>query len=386
MRKIILSVLGVLLLVLAVMAARAIISGNQRQRPKPQKIVKTVFVDTVRNATIPVMIQANGNLVAKRRLEIYSEVQGVLQTGRKLFRPGQRYQRGEVMISLDASEFYATVQSQKSNLYNQLAAIMPDLRLDYPDIYPKWQAYLNGFDINKPIPDLPEMTSETEKYFIGGRNIVTAYYNIKNLEQRLGKYRIRAPFSGILTEALVTEGTLIRPGQKIGEFIDTDVYELPVAINKTYADLLQVGKQVDLYTLDKTKQYSGEVSRINGNIDQATQTIDAFIEVKDEGLREGMYLEAGLNARSVEQAIQISRNLLQPNDQLFVVRDSVLDLVSANPVHFTDRAVILQGVPDGTLIVNKVVPGAYAGMLVKVFEEKAQPALTEPEEMAKNVD
>jgi multidrug efflux pump subunit AcrA (membrane-fusion protein) len=376
----------VLLLVLAVMAARAIISGNQRQRPKPQKIVKTVFVDTVRNATIPVMIQANGNLVAKRRLEIYSEVQGVLQTGRKLFRPGQRYQRGEVMISLDASEFYATVQSQKSNLYNQLAAIMPDLRLDYPDIYPKWQAYLNGFDINKPIPDLPEMTSETEKYFIGGRNIVTAYYNIKNLEQRLGKYRIRAPFSGILTEALVTEGTLIRPGKKIGEFIDTDVYELPVAINKTYADLLQVGKQVDLYTLDKTKQYSGEVSRINGNIDQATQTIDAFIEVKDEGLREGMYLEAGLNARSVEQAIQISRNLLQPNDQLFVVRDSVLDLVSANPVHFTDRAVILQGVPDGTLIVNKVVPGAYAGMLVKVFEEKAQPALTEPEEMAKNVD
>ena len=290
------------------------------------------------------------------------------------------------MISLDASEFYATVQSQKSNLYNQLAAIMPDLRLDYPDIYPKWQAYLNGFDINKPIPDLPEMTSETEKYFIGGRNIVTAYYNIKNLEQRLGKYRIRAPFSGILTEALVTEGTLIRPGQKIGEFIDTDVYELPVAINKTYADLLQVGKQVDLYTLDKSKQYSGVVSRINGNIDQATQTIDAFIEVKDEGLREGMYLEAGLNARSVEQAIQISRNLLQPNDQLFVVRDSVLDLVSANPVHFTDRAVILQGVPDGTLIVNKVVPGAYAGMLVKVFEEKAQPALSEPEEMAKNVD
>ena len=373
MRKIILSILGVVILIGAIFAAQAIVSSNKRVRPKPKKVVKTVFVDTVKNQQVPVIIQANGNLTAKRRLELYSEVQGILQTGRKLFKPGENYSRGEIMIRVDASEFYATVQSQKSNLYNQLAAIMPDLRLDYPDIYPKWQSYLDGFDIDKPIPDLPEMESDTERYFIGGRNIITSYYNIKNLEQRLGKYQIRAPFSGILTEALVTEGTLIRPGQKLGEFIDTDRYELPVAINKTYADLLKVGKKVTLYNLDKTKQYEGVVSRINGNIDLATQTIDAFIEVADESLREGMYLEAGLSAQEVENAIAVGRNLMQPNDQLFIVRDSILDLIDAVPVHYSDKEVIVQGIPDGTVLVNRVVPGAYAGMLVKIYEEKPAP-------------
>ena len=53
---------------------------------------------------------------------------------------------------------------------------------------------------------------------------------------------ISAPFSGILTEALVTEGTLIRNGQKLGEFIDPSDYEMEVNISKSYANLLKVGE------------------------------------------------------------------------------------------------------------------------------------------------
>ena len=76
------------------------------------------------------------------------------------------------------------------------------------------------------------MEDEKENYFITGRGILSGFYNVKNLEQRLSKYRLVAPFSGVLTEALVTEGTLIRSGQKLGEFIDPTVYELEVAIGK----------------------------------------------------------------------------------------------------------------------------------------------------------
>ncbi len=367
MRKIILSIIGVLFLVGGIYFAKKIVDANQRKRPEPRKEIKTVFVDTVKNGVIPIVVEANGTLVAKRRLELYSEVQGVLKTSSRLFKAGQEYSNGQAIISIDAAEFYATVLSQRSSLFNQLTAIMPDIRLDYPEVYDKWNAYLSTFDINKSLPALPEMTSEKEKYFISGRNIQTAYYNIKNLEQRLAKYQIRAPFKGVLTEALVTEGTLIRAGQKLGEFIATDAYELPVAVNKAYADLLAVGETVALTNRDTDKVYTGKVSRINGNIDVNSQTISAFIEVSDPDLREGLYLEASLNAREESSAISLRRNLLQPDDQIFVVRDTILDLIPVNPVYFTEKSVVLTGVPDGTLVVNKVVPGAYAGMLVKIF-------------------
>ncbi|MGB0981215.1 MAG: efflux RND transporter periplasmic adaptor subunit [Winogradskyella sp.] len=371
MRKIILSLLGVLLIVGAVLLAKSISSNKKKQRPIPAKVVKTVFTDTVKNGTVQIVIPANGRLVAKRRVAIYAEVQGIFKIGGKLFKPGQNYSQGENLIKIDASEYYASVQSAKSNLYNAIASIMPDLRLDFPEVFQKWQNYLNGFNLDKTTPKLPKITSEKENYFITGRGIVSNYYNVKNLEQRLSKYNIRAPFSGILTEALVTEGTLIRNGQKLGEFIDPSVYEMEVALSKAYASLLKVGESVVLNNLDKTETYTGRVARVNGSIDATTQTITAYIEVKHKALKEGMYLEANLNAKQEPNAIEINRSLVLEGNQIFTVRDSILDVLEVKPVYLSDTKVVLKNVPDGTVILAKPIPGAYAGMLVKQFKAEA---------------
>lgn len=370
MRNIILSIIGVLLIIGAVFAGKVISNSKKDKRPTPAKVVKTVFIDTIQNGNVQIVIPANGSLVAKRRVELYAEVQGIFKSTGTLFKPGQKYRKGQSIIKMDASEYYASVQSSKSNLYNSIAAIMPDLRLDFPEVFNKWQNYLNAFDLKKTTPQLPEMTSDKENYFITGRGIVSNYYNVKNLEQRLSKYTLSAPFSGILTEALVTEGSLIRSGQKLGEFIDTSVYEMEVALSKTYASLLKVGETVALNNLENTQSYTGTVSRVNGSIDATTQTITAYIEVKDESLKEGLYLEANLNAKQESNAIEISRTLLLDGNQIFVVKDSILDVVDVKPIYFSDTKVVLKEIPDGTVILKKPVPGAYAGMLVKPFGVK----------------
>ncbi|WP_115462084.1 efflux RND transporter periplasmic adaptor subunit [Winogradskyella aurantiaca] len=365
LRKIILSFLGLALVIGSVFLSVYLVENKKRPKPRTTKIVKAVYVDTVANGTVPIRIEASGNLIARSRVELFAEVQGVFKPAKKLFRPGQIYKKGEALIRIDAAEYYASVQSAKSNLYNSIAAIMPDLRLDYPDVYDKWLTYLRSFDMEKSTPELPKMTSETENYFITGRGIVSSYYNVKNLEQRLSKYVISAPFNGILTNALVTEGSLVRNGQKLGDFIDTSAYEIEVAISKTYASMLKVGEEVSLTTLDGSSTYTGTVARINGSVDLTTQTITAFLQVAHPDLREGIYLEAEIAAKKETNAIQINRGLLFGNDQIFVVRDTLLDLIDVKPVYFSDKEVVVKGIPDGEVIVSKPVPGAYAGMVVK---------------------
>ncbi len=367
MRKIIFTGLGILLIILSVFLSKFIIDSKKTFKPKAEKVVKTVFTEVVENKTVPIVVTANGNLTAKQRVELYAEVQGVFKKGSKLFKEGQTYRQGETIIHIDAEEYAASVQSAKSNLFNQLTAVMPDLRLDYPDIYSKWQGYLNNFDMSSTTLALPEMTAEKEKFFISGRGILTSYYNVKNLEQRLSKYRIVAPFSGVLTETLVTEGTLVRAGQKLGEFINPEVYELEVAISKTYADLLKLGESVELTNLDDNTTYAGMVTRINGSIDQASQTVKAYIEVDDKHLREGMYLEANLDAKNEDNAIEVDRSLLLEGNRIFVVRDSVLDIIDVDPVYFSKKRVVLKNVPEGVTIMSKPLVGAYMGMAVKIY-------------------
>lgn len=376
-RKIIFACLGALLIVGSFFAAQAIAGSKEDRRPQPKRIVKTVFIDTVQNGDVAIILPANGTLVAKRRVELFAEVQGVFRPGSRLFKTGQAYRSGQTLIRIDASEYYASVQSAKSNLYNLVTSIMPDLRLDYQEVYPKWQQYLTDFDLEKTTPELPGFASEKEKFFISGRGILTSYYNVKNLEQRLSKYIITAPFNGVLADALVTEGTLVRAGQKLGEFINTGTYELQVSVTKTYGDYLTIGKEVLLSNLEKTKSYTGIVTRINGRVDQATQTITTFIEVSGKDLREGQYLEAELDARKEQNALEIDRSLLLENNQIYVVKDSLLDVLNVRPVYFSDKTVVLKDVPDGETIVSKPVAGAYPGMLVKIYKENSAKNVTE---------
>ena len=372
MRKIILALLGLILIIASVYTSKIIISSKSKIRKAPPKVIKTVYVDTVSNSIIPIIIPANGNLIAKRRVEIYSEVQGIFKPTSKLFKPGEKYNKNEVFITINNTEYFANVQSAKSNLYNSIVAVMADLRLDFPDIYPKWEAYLKTYDLEKTTPKLPEINSEKENYFITGRGIISNYYSVKNLEQRLSKYTIKAPFKGILTQTLVTEGTLIRNNQKLGEYIDPSIYEMEVSLGENYANLLKIGENVKLNNLENTEEYTGKISRINGSVDTASQTIAVFIEIKNSSLKEGMFLEAKLNAKNEPNAIEINRSLLLDENKIFIVRDNVLDVIKVTPTYFSETKVVLKNIPDKTIILSNPFPGAYVGMLVKPLQRQKE--------------
>ncbi len=368
MRQIIISVVGLLIIALGFFGMQKMAATKKPEPEKEVRAVPTVFTEKVKNGSSPISVTASGNLSARDRIEIFSEVQGIFDYSAKQFKPGITFNQGAVLLRLNSDEFRANMRAQKSNLYNQIVALLPDLRFDYPDSFQKWQDYVNTFDVEKMIEPLPEPASDKEKLFIAGRNITSTWYNIKNLEERLTKYTIYAPFNGVLTQASIDKGALVRAGQKLGEFINPNIYELEVAVNSSYADLLKVGNSVSLSNIERTKTWNGTVNRLNSLIDPNTQTIQAFIRVNGQGLREGMYLEADLTAKNEENTFEVSRKLLTDNNKLFILEGGLLRLKEIEPVHFTEKTVVVRGLEDGTEILERNLPGAYDGMTVKQFQ------------------
>ena len=365
-RKIFAFVLGLGFLAGAIFVAKNLIDSNKRPVREVPKTVKTVYTQTVNNTEIPIILKSNGNLVAARKIELFSEVQGIFEESRFPFKAGQRYNKGAVLLDINSREFYTSLLAQRSTLYDLITGMMPDLRFDYPESFKHWDAYLKQFDLEKDLAPLPEPVSEKEKYFVNGRQVVSTYYTIKNLEERYQKYTIRAPFTGVLTESLVNPGTLIRSGQKLGEFVSMGEFELEVNVNEQFLGVLKVGEPVGLFDLSGERTWTGIVRRVNGRIDQNTQTVQVFVGVKGEGLIEGMYLEAKIKARSENGVIEIPRSLLVNDNEVYVVEDDKLALRTVKTVHFTDKTAIVRGLPDGIRMLTRPVPGAYSGMLVKV--------------------
>ena len=132
-------------------------------------------------------------------------------------------------------------------------------------------------------------------------------------------------------------------------------------------DLLQKGNSVKVTSRDTEQSWEGKIARVNGRVDQASQTVKAYIQVEGKDLKEGIYLEAELVAKSENDAFEMERKLLVNNESIYVLKDSIIDLVKVNPVFFTDNTVVIKGLEDGTPVLSKSVPGAYPGMKVTVY-------------------
>ncbi len=357
--------LGLILIFGAMKFSEKLKKNKAKPKIKVEKQVNKVYTQLVSNEAIPIVIQEKGSLEALKKVELYSEVQGILKAGNKLFKEGQTYAESDIMFSIDDGEFRASLVSQKSILYNLITQIMPDLKLDYPDVFSKWDEYLREFDIKRSTPTLPPFTTEKEKFFINSKNIVTTYYNIKNLEERHRKYNISAPFYGIVTEAFVNPGALIRPGQKLGTILSPSVYELAVSVNESYKQFIKVGKAVQVHNLERTKSWQGKIARIDGTVNRATQGIQIYVQLSGKDLKEGMFLVADIAGKSIPSGYEISRKLLVGNNQLYTVVDNKLKLIDAEIAFFKEQSAVITNLPDGTVLLQNAIPGAYEGMMVE---------------------
>ncbi|MBI1287843.1 MAG: HlyD family efflux transporter periplasmic adaptor subunit [Flavobacteriales bacterium] len=366
-RKIIITLVTVLILVGGFALSGKLADSKKPPEKKKEKHITTVFTTTVANGDVPIRLTATGKLTAKNRIELYAEVQGIMLDSDGNFKAGERFDKGARLVQIDGEVFRASLKAQKSSLQNLITAALADLKLDYPNSFAKWEAYSRNFNVNKPVVELPEPADDKERMFITGRNIYSTYYNVKNAELTLAKYDIYAPYDGVLTEALVNTGTLIRPGQKLGSFIDPSVYEMETPVPVSMLEFMKVGESVKLTSTHSTEKWKGRVSRINSMVNAGTQTVNIYIEVSGNGLEEGMFLEAQIDATHIQNAFEIDRSVLFDDGQVYVANDSLLVQKEVQPQYYNEKTVVVSGLADGDQVLTKMPPGAYPGMRITIF-------------------
>lgn len=179
-------------------------------RRKPQATKTFVQTRTVAYSQLPANIQAFGRVRTAQPLDLAAEVAGRLLPGQVTLREGASFSKGTVLFKVDDTEAKLTLQAAKSTFLKDIAAILPDLKIDYAARFATWESFFNAIEPNKPLPELPEPATNQEKTFLASRNILTSYYNILRQEANLEKYVIRAPFAGSITEVFLQEGGYAR--------------------------------------------------------------------------------------------------------------------------------------------------------------------------------
>jgi multidrug efflux pump subunit AcrA (membrane-fusion protein) len=353
-RQILILIAGVAILAGSIVTSRFLKKEKDADESKSESItaVKTLEVNP---GLIHREVTITGRLVPEKTIMLFAEVGGKASKGSKSFKEGVRFNKGEVIIQINSEEIESSVISSRSNFQSLLASVIPDLKLDFPDIAKEWEDYLFSIEIEESLPPLPEVNDKKLKLFLSGRQIFSNYYKIKEQETRLDKYIIRAPFNGSLVSANLDESTLVRVGQPIGEFISTGSYELEAGISYLDAEFLAVGTEFEMKDVNTGNTYEAKVIRVNDRVDPSTQQVKIYASIKDPSAKSGIYLEGQIQAQNFENAVRIPVSSLVNGNNVFVVQDSIANLKQVNLEFKNNEIAILTGL-DGK---SKVIIGKH---------------------------
>jgi multidrug resistance efflux pump len=188
------------------------------------KAEKAELVETESNMTY------RGRVTAFDNVSLAAEVQGKIMRGDVRFKAGESFNKGDTLIKIYSRDVEATLKSGKSSLLQTISTILPDIKVDFPLEYEKWNSFFNDIDTENPLPHLPPINSNKEKVFLSANNVLSSYYDLQQQEINLLRYTIKAPFDGSFTSVSKEIGAIASPGSELATIIRSDKLEITVPV------------------------------------------------------------------------------------------------------------------------------------------------------------
>jgi len=361
-RKITLIILAIVTTFIGVRIVKSF--APEKKESTAKSVKKSVRIIQLTPSTHKAQVTFSGKVEAYQKIDVYSEVNGVLLNDD--FRTGNSFKKGQTIVQLNGQEFENNVKSAKSQLSASLASTMGDIKVDYSDHFTQWNEFLTNLNVGKPLAELPEAGAKL-KNFLQGKGIYKQYYSIKSQEDKLSKYTIRAPYDGMAIQSLVNKGTVVRAGQKIGTFANGELYELESEVSLSDLKFVKVGNKIKLNSDELNKSWTGVIARINNVIDPASQMIKIYVSVQGNDLKDGMFLQGLAQGMQFENSIQINRKLIHKNG-VYIVVDGAIVFKQLKVLHTSGSKAIVEGLSKDDWMVGDNMKGLFEGLEVNVLK------------------
>lgn len=338
-----------------------ILIGNKNEEESTEKTeayVPTLEAHQVKNVTKKYQISGYGEISSYNAVNLSSEVQGKLYKGAVDLKPGVKFSKGQLLFRIDDMEAQYTLRARKSTFINLIANLLPDIKIDFPSEYDKWNNYIQAIKLNKPLPELPVWKSDKEKIFLSTQSVLSEYFTIKNLDEQLKKYAVYAPFSGTITSVNVNEYSVVSPGTKVIAVSQTSNYEMAVSIPYSQIDKVKVNDKATIYTTSGTKKGEGKIIRISEVINNTTQSVDVYVKpVALDGFSfiEGEYLKVEVQSENEASGYTVPFLAVKESMVYLYQSDSTLTKSRVDIINETEEGYFISGLSDGDLIITQEV-------------------------------
>lgn len=310
-----------------------------------------VKAGTVRTGTIVDEVNAVGTLLANESVMIRPERDG--RIAQIHFAEGQLVKKDTKLVSLDASETEA-----------QLAAA-------------KAEATLNRNRLKRAEELKEKNFISAEALDVARENLNQSVARLAEVQSRLEKMTILAPFEGVAGLRQVSPGAYVKAGQDIARLEGIGTLKLDFRVPELYLGRIRTDQQLQVRVdAFPGEAFSGAIYAIEPAVDEQTRTVllRARVPNPDVRLKPGMFARVSLVLGMRENALVVPEQALVPrgNDNyVFRIVDGKAALARVElGARRPGEVEIISGLAAGDRIVVDGQLKLKPGVPVKVLTDK----------------
>jgi len=350
---------------------------EQQPPPSSAPLVRTWVADV---QTVQMTSITHGSVLPRTESELIPEVSGRIIEMSPVVVSGGFFKKGDVLLKIDPLDYEVALEQSRASLASARSE------------------FTNATKAHNRLLDLAKRQSASQSQQDDALNrlrfaqasIREATARLSKAERDITRTTVTAPYDGRVRTERVDIGQFVTRGAPIASLYATDVAEVRLPIQDEELAYLQLplSGQTDQHmpTVILRARFAGEehtwqgrIVRTEGELDPKTRMINIVARVQSPYERSGsrpplavgLFVEAEIIGKRVDNVFVLPRSALQANEQVYVMTDE-------NRLSFREVEIIREvgedvyitgGLKRGETISLSTVNNAIEGMLVRPIDK-----------------
>jgi len=365
--------LPVLVLVVAVLAARGILESRPEPESRPERAsLQGIEAMRLQASDYPVVIRSRGTVRPTVANTLVSEVTGSVTALSEAFVVGGAFEAGERLVQIDRRDYEITAARVRANLAQararlaEQAALAEQARLEWRELGRRGEP--SALTLREPQLAAAEADRDA------------AAAELERAELDLARTAIVAPYAGRVLERTVDPGQFVNRGGSLGRIHSVAAVEVALPLGsrqQTFLALPEPGREpevrLEARVGNRTAAWTGRLVRVEG-VDAGTRQLNVVARVDAPWadaaapLRVGQYVEARVAGQVLEDVHVIPRSALREGREVLIVDEDGAIRRRDVVVAWSDETevAVRDGLADGELLVLTALATVVDGTPVRV--------------------
>ena len=332
-------------------------------------------------------VHSQGKVQAAQRVNLSAPVSGPVSWVSPALESGGFIDAGEPLLRIDPSDFETAVARNRASVQQAEAesAYASDALRRTRDL------------ADRSLASQAQLQEAERALAVAEARLTDAQAGLRQAELDLQRTELKAPFAAIIDSKDVELGQFVSRAQNVAILYGADEVEVrvPLAIRQLgYLDI-PLGLRGELAQESAPAvqltgmyggiqhQWEGRLVRIEAAIDSDSNSVQSIIRVEqpasassdnwstDIPLPIGLYVQAEISGRQVDDVITLPRNVIRNNNQVLVVdAENKMYFREVEILRLEEANVLISGgIVPGEMICISPIQAVYDGMMVQPVRE-----------------